>query len=212
MRICAVSASPIEKIPSQMGVVPHHTQKLKMGGWTGLDPTWKACPPRASCVAIKQWQHRKLKQRMICNAQQVTSVRSQTSGLKRVLLYMQISHQVCFCCKYCMLVWIRHLKKEKAVKFLVGKDIAKVNCMKWAGGRTLKISFHPKSISRCPLREWLSLPFIASTQNVIVTTTFLSLLIYSFTNIINVEPLQEQLFLSWIIHWNLFSLYNMDHT
>ena len=36
-----------------MGVAPHHTQKLKMGGWTGLDPT---CPPRAPCVAIKQAQ------------------------------------------------------------------------------------------------------------------------------------------------------------
>ena len=30
------------------------------------------------------------------------------------------------------------LKKEKAVKFLVETDIAKVNCMKWTGGGDIK--------------------------------------------------------------------------
>ena len=54
---------------------------------------------------------------------------------------------------------IRHLEKEKAVKFLVGQDIAKVNCMKWSGG-DIKDLISPKVHLKTSIME-VTLPFIA---------------------------------------------------
>ena len=54
---------------------------------------------------------------------------------------------------------IRHLEKKKAVKFLVGQDIAKVNCMKWSGG-DIKDLISPKVHLKTSIME-VTLPFIA---------------------------------------------------
>ena len=55
---------------------------------------------------------------------------------------------------------IRHLKKEKAVKFLVGKDIGKVNCMKWTGA-DIKDLISPKVHLKTSITGVTLPPFIA---------------------------------------------------
>ena len=74
-------------------------------------------------------------------------------------------------CLVANILWgqIRHLKKEKAVKFLVGKDIGKVNCMKWTGA-DIKDLISPKVHLKTSITG-VTLPLHcmkASAQNVIV--------------------------------------------